>query len=324
MITLDKKLAIKATVKPTVVILLSDKRSGSTMFQDELCKHPDIRHVEYSPHTYYETHHWLKAACMLDMAPELFSGGKVYNGYGGKRNARIYMEDCIIKNVPEFIIPADDRDLVFSGWEALCKKYASPVFFEKSPQILAHKAALLLLLEWIQQTDYDVKIICLVRNPLSVLYSAEKLFYTDPRKRQYGWVKIHENLLWFREKMDADNFLLCKYEDIIQKPVVLFGRICNFIGVKPFPSVGDGVHSGSVNKWETDPFFTVRLDESVKKMAYQLGYKDIDLDNPVKKSPSLLHRMRRKTRGSVSLLLSRLNDRLIMPLRLHKEKQNET
>ncbi len=306
-------------MKPTVVILLSDKRSGSTMFQSELCKHPDIRHVEYSPHTYYETHHWLKAACILDMDPTLFAGGKRYRGYGGKKNARIYMEDCIIKNVPEFVIPADDRELVFSGWEALCKKYARPVFFEKSPQILAHKAALMLLLEWMQQTYYDVKIICLVRNPLSVLYSAEKLFYTDPEKRQYGWVKIYENLLRFQEKMDADKFLLCKYEDIIQHPIISFGKICNFIGVKSFSYVGDGVHDCSINKWETDPFFTVRLDESVKKMAYKLGYEDTELDNPVKKNPSLLHRIRRKTRGSANLLLSHLNDRLIIPLKLHKK-----
>jgi len=40
-------------MNPTVVILLSDKRSGSTMFQEELCKHPDVRHVDYTPHTYF-------------------------------------------------------------------------------------------------------------------------------------------------------------------------------------------------------------------------------------------------------------------------------
>ena len=61
----------------TVVILLSDKRSGSTMLQDELCKHSDIQHVAYSPPTYFETHHWLKAAVLLGMPAKTYYGHRV-------------------------------------------------------------------------------------------------------------------------------------------------------------------------------------------------------------------------------------------------------
>ena len=303
-------------MKPTVVILLSDKRSGSTMFQDELCRHPDIKHVEYSPHTYFETHHWLKAACMMDMDPTLFSGGKVYGGYGGKKNARTYMEDCIKKNVPSFLVPADNKELVFQGWNALCGEYAQPVFFEKSPQIIAHWAALQLLLEWIKQTDYKVKIIGLVRNPLSVLYSAEKLFGTDPEKRQYGWVEIHKNLLQLKEQMPSEDFMLCKYEDIIQQPIKRFEAISEFIGVEADSTIGSGVHGNSVNKWESDPFFTIQLDESVKEMAYHFGYTDTELHNPEKKSPKLVYRLQRKIEVTRRLLLSRLHDQHIKPRQL--------
>jgi hypothetical protein len=307
-------------MKPAVVILLSDKRSGSTMFQDELCRHSDIQHVEYSPHTYFETHHWLKGAVMLDMKPELFSGGKVYGGYGGKKNARIYMEDCIKQNVPGFVIPADDRELVFEGWDALCSRYASPVFFEKSPQLPAHWAGLELMLEWIENRDYDVKIIGLIRNPLSVLYSAQKLFHTDPQKRQYGWVSIHENLLKVQKKMASSDFMLCRYEDIIRHPVEEFAKICRFIGVEADSSVGSGVHAGSVNRWESDPFFTVRLDDSVKEMAYRFGYVDDDLINPDKPEPSVLHKLKRKTAGGIRLLFAHVNDRLVKPWRLRDTK----
>jgi len=93
----------------SVVILLSDKRSGSTMLQEELCKHPDIQHVAYSPHTYFETHHWLKAAVLLGMPPQTFYGHRVYRGYGSKKNARTYLIDCVKRNVPDFSVPADDR-----------------------------------------------------------------------------------------------------------------------------------------------------------------------------------------------------------------------
>ena len=137
----------------TVVILLSDKRSGSTMFQDALCAHPKVQTVEYSPHTYLETHYWLKAAVLLGVNPLLFEKGKVYKNYGSKNNTRIYLEDLLTKNLPNYIIPKDNKQLVFEGWEALCERFARPVFFEKSPQFLAHWSALSLLLEWAQKTQ---------------------------------------------------------------------------------------------------------------------------------------------------------------------------
>ena len=138
----------------TVAILLSDKRSGSTILQDELCKHSGICHVEYSPHTYFETHHWLKAAVMMERPGALYSGGRPYQGYGTRQNARAYMVDTITQNVPEFVIPEDDRRLIFDGWEALCTRFAKPVFFEKSPQFLAEWSSLSLLMEWMEPVSY--------------------------------------------------------------------------------------------------------------------------------------------------------------------------
>lgn len=268
---------------PTVVILLSDKRSGSTMFQEELCRHPDIRTVAYSPHTYLETHHWLKAAVLLGMAPETFSGGRVYPGYGSRAGARAALVDCVRGNVPDFAVPDDDRELVFKGWEALCGRFARPVFFEKSPQFLAQWSSLSLMLEWIRQTAYTVKVIGLTRNPLPVLYSAEKLFHTDPEKRQYGWLEIQKNMLAFQALLPPDSFMHVKYEDIISSPVDVFGQVCRFIGVPEHGEPGKGVHGASVGKWKSDPEFTLQLDGTVRMIAAHFGYGDADLDNPGKK-----------------------------------------
>jgi hypothetical protein len=178
-----------------------------------------------------------------------------------------------------------------------------------------------MLLEWIEKTDYDVKVIGLVRNPLSVLYSAQKLFHTDPEKRQYGWIAIQENLLRIKAKIPAEDFMLCRYEDIIQNPVAKFGKVCDFIGVDSDSSVGDGVHSGSVNKWESDPFFAVKLDDTVKEMAYRFGYGDDELFNPDKKEPSVFYRLKRKIKGSLRLLVSRVQDRLLKPLKLYNKNK---
>ena len=264
----------------TVVILLSDKRSGSTMFQDALCEHPKVKTVEYSPHTYLETHHWLKAAVLLNVDASLFSKGKIYKNYGSRKNARTYLKAELEGNLPSYTIPKDDKQLVFDGWEALCAKYAQPIFFEKSPQHLAHWAALSLLLEWVQQTKkYKVKIIGLVRNPLAVQYSAFKLFRTRPYKRQYDWFDTHKNLLALKGLLSEEQFHLIRYEDIVDAPETTLTIICNFIGIEYDSSMAHKIHGNSKTKWNNDPYFTLNLDSSVTQMANKFGYEASVLKN---------------------------------------------
>lgn len=303
-------------MRPTVVLLLSDKRSGSTMFQQELCRHSDIQTVSYSPHTYLETHHWLKAAVLLESAPADFSGGRVYRGYGGRTNARTYTEDCIKGNVPQFDTTMSDRDLVFDGWEALCRRFAKPVFFEKSPQYLAHWAALELMLEWIKHTEFEVKVIGLIRHPLSVLYSAEELFHSNPQKRQFGWAEIYRNWIRLTECLDADQFMLCRYEDLIENPRSAFGEICDFIGVPRDPNVGAQVKDSSLAKWRVDPFFSIQLDPSVSDIAIELGYSADELVNPCTIKAPLVLRLKRLVVGRTKLVMARLRDRLWRPFLL--------
>lgn len=264
----------------TVVILLSDKRSGSTMFQDALCAHPKVQTIDYSPHTYLETHHWLKAAVLLNSHPSLFSNGKTYKNYGSRKNARFYLENELKGNLPDYEIPKDDKQLVFEGWEALCYRFAQPIFFEKSPQHLAHWAALSLMLEWAQQTKkYKVKIIGLVRNPMAVQYSAFKLFRSLPTQRQYSWLNMHKNLLACKSLLREDQFQLIRYEDIVDTPETTLTEICNFIGVFYDPVMAQKIHGNSKTKWNDDPYFTLTLDIEVTKMANTFGYVASALEN---------------------------------------------
>lgn len=264
----------------TIVILLSDKRSGSTMFQDALCAHPKVQTVDYSPHTYLETQHWLKAAVLLRENPSFFSNGKAYKNYGSRKNARIYLEAELKGNLPNYSIPKDDKQMVFEGWEALCDRFAQPVFFEKSPQHLAHWAALSLLLEWAQHTkNFKVKIIGLVRNPLAVQYSAFKLFRTAPNQRQYDWLNMHKNLLAFKSLLGADQFRLFLYEDIVDAPETKLAAICDFIGIEYNSIMAQKVHGNSKTKWNDDPYFTLSLDSVVLQMANIFGYAATALEN---------------------------------------------
>lgn len=304
----------------TVALLMSDKRSGSTMFQRELCKHPDISHVEYSPHSHFETHHWLKGAVMLEMPPQIFSGGKRYPGYGSADNARTYLLDCVRGNVPDFHPRSTGKQLIFDAWDALCDKYANPIFFEKSPQVIANWASLSLILEWMRQSTRTVKIIGMTRNPMSVMYSAQNLFYTDPHKRQFGWLEIQRNLLTLQSMLSPENYLHCRYEDIIASPADEFDRVSSYLGVSRSQGMGDDVGSESLNKWQRDPEFDFELDESVKQMALQFGYSHKELDNPDKPGSSLLSKFSRRTKGQLVALKGRTRNQVFKPLTLRTRK----
>ena len=306
-------------MKRTVVILLSDKRSGSTMLQNELSKHPDIQHVAYSPHTYFETHHWLKAAVLLGMPAETFYGHRVYPGYGSKKNARTYLIDCVKRNVPDFHVPACDRELVFRGWEALCDRFAKPVFFEKSPQHVAQWAALSLMLEWIQQTEFQVRVIGLVRNPHGVLASASKLFLSDGERRQFGWADMHRNLLAFRDMLPHGSFHLVRYEDILADPGRAFTQTLEYLGLPVNDRVSTGVRQGEDNKWRMDNEYSVQLHESVKQVARQLGYSENDLTNPAKPAPSFGQRFHKRIARLATRAKGRVLDGFIKPKRLNRD-----
>ncbi|QIE55937.1 sulfotransferase [Pikeienuella piscinae] len=282
------------------------------MFQDEICRHPDVRTVQYSPHSNLETHWWLMAAVLLGKPGQLFNSGRPYDGYGGRENARAYMIDLLAECAPDFSPPLDDRALVFDGWEALCRTLAQPVFFEKSPQFLAQWAALSLILEWMQQTTFDVKIIGLVRNPHGTMYSAAALFGTDPATRQFGWLEICRNLLVVEQMLPADRFMKIRYEDLIDEKAAGFADICQFIGVPPIDAVGSGAHGRSTDKWRRDVGYRLKLDPAVRQMARHLGYSDADLDNPNAADAGEAQTVMR--RNSPRIWFNRRRDRFLQPM----------
>ncbi|WP_170329153.1 sulfotransferase [Ruegeria arenilitoris] len=301
---------------PKVVILLSDKRSGSTMLQEELCNHSGIRHVDYSSHTYFETHHWLKASVVLNRPNSLYSGFRQYAGYGTRENARTYLIDTLKGNMPDYEPPENDEELIFGGWEALCKTFAQPVFFEKSPQILAEWCALSLLLEWTRRTEMEVKIIGLIRNPLAVQYSAHELFSTEAEQRQFGWLNIQRNLLSIQSMLPPDMFRLVRYEDIISDPKQGLADLCEFIGVEYEEQIGASVHTSSKEKWMANENYTLQLDPSVKQIAKAFGYQDSELINPHKPTAEKLAAMRPDFKTRAKKQVIRLRDRVVRPVYL--------
>ena len=304
--------------RPTVVILLSDKRSGSTIFQSELIAHPDVRGLDYTSHTYLESHHWLKAAVMTGQPARLFSGGVPYPGYGGARNARTYMIDTVRGNIPDFVPPADDHALIRDGWEALCTRFAAPVFFEKSPQVLANWAAVSLLLNWMEETTFDVRLVGLVRNPLAVQHSSQKLFGTAPYDRQFGWAEIHRNLLALRQMLPPERLMLIRHEDIIADPQASFARVCDHIGIAPTPDMGSSITDRTQDRWRTDTDYRLTLDPVVIQVARAFGYSDDDLTNP-HGAPLDIGPPPSRPIPDFTTLKNRFRDRIYRPIRMRRQ-----
>lgn len=317
----DHPLAGPKLNQPTVVILLSDKRSGSTIFQTELCKHDSVASVDYSPHTYEETQHWLKAARLLGTNKE-FYGHEIPSVLKNRLSTRQYTADCIAGNVSGFSVPAGDRELVFDGWETLCTHFARPVFFEKSPQHLGCWAALSLMMEWIQTTKFKVRVIGLIRNPLSVMYSADNLFMTDPKVRQFYWADMYRNLLALKAILPPEQLKIMRYEDVIASPISQFAEVCEFIGVEAASNIGADVHVNSKNKWIGDLEYDVKLTESVKQIARHFGYSDEELNNPDKPGVPQFKKIKGRVRLALLQVKSKIVNGWLKPLLLRFRRPN--
>lgn len=284
------------------------------MFQNEICRHPAVETVAYSPHRYLETHWWLMSAVLLDLPGPLFAAQKRYGGYGSRGNARALMVDLLARCVPHFDPPAEDRALVFEGWEALCRNSQAPVFFEKSPQILAQWAALTLLLEWVEKTDLPVKFIGLVRNPHGVMYSAKKLFGTDPETRQLAWLNGCRNLLAIERMLPRGSCMRVRYEDLTASPQDGFRDIAKFIGIIPDSAMGSGTRTGTGEKWRNDDSYQLRLHPPVRQMARFLGYLDAALGCPAAcGNPAPVAFPAAPPRRRLRLWVNRCRDRFVRP-----------
>jgi hypothetical protein len=250
--------------------------------EKELANHKDIQHVTITPHRYNETHYWVNAACMNESRNIFLTDEARPSTYGSPDEARKLLIDLVQRNAPNAVLPADDQDIINMGWETICREFARPVFIEKTPHHAHYWTALNLLLDWMVVTQFEVRIIGLIRNPMEVMYSALKLFHTDPNHRQFAWLRANKNILRFKQKIRPEQFRMVCYENLVENPRVELGKLCHFIGVEYDGSMGSSVHSSSIGKWALDPTFVFQLDGSVSSFAREVGYSDDQITNAQK------------------------------------------
>ena len=260
-------------MKHKLIYILSEKSSGSSALQSLLSKYVNVKFVEFTKHNQHETLYWTKAASILRLPQINMLNSKVPIE---KYEAKIELIDFLKMNIENYDTPDLDKELIFNGWEMLCKKY-SPIFVEKSPHHLLQWSAIQLMLEASYQTKHvDTLFIGLIRNPIDTIYSQFKRWGGDPDLLQFQWQTAYTNLIKLKEKLD-NKIIIIKYEDIVQSHELLI-PVLDFCEVSINNINPAYLHTKSIAKWKKDKYFKFTLDDKVKKLAIKFDYKDNDLN----------------------------------------------
>ncbi len=194
------------------------------------------------------------------------------------RKARTDLITLLAQNAPEFVAPADERDLVFAGWRALCMHHA-PVFVEKSPHHLHQWSCLALMMEAAALLpEIDFQFVGLVRNPMDMIYSAWSRWRLPPQRIQFEWLEAYQNLLRFKDLV-GDRLTLVHYESLVTEESLARG-LCDRLQIDGVSASGTGaLHKGSMLKWKSDRSYGFQLDSKVAAVAVKFGYTPEQLSN---------------------------------------------
>jgi hypothetical protein len=260
------------------VIVLSEKSSGSSVFQSELLKHSMINGVDWTSHTEHETLYWLKAANVLGFPAASFWASRppFPARYSARSIRRLLTNNLDTSEFAARELDEFDWDALRDGWEGLIERFG-PVFIEKSPHHLNQWPALSCIDRFARETTKSVKFVGLVRNPLSVVYSTLDRWYSDPYERQFMWENSYRNLLALRATYPPEQFLTIRYEDLIDDPPKEFMRVLGFLGLDYEPAVGAALHRRSKQKWLSDERFSFSVHPQVREMGRRFGYSDDEM-----------------------------------------------
>lgn len=234
----------------------------------------EARYVRHTRHFENETLYWTKAASVLSLPQLDMPDSEVPLP---RAKARRELGQLLSTNIDRYTVPKDDHELVFGGWEQLCKTFA-PALLEKSPHHLYQKSVLELILEAARRTpDVDFHLVGLVRNPMSMLYSAWSRWRSPPEVQQEVWLTAYQNLLDL--KAQAGKMLsIIRYEDLVTDPSVL-KPVFDFLGVPSTSLERRSLHSHSLERWKKDKYYGFSPSAELLALAEHYGYPKESLAN---------------------------------------------
>ncbi|MCC7257269.1 MAG: sulfotransferase [Gammaproteobacteria bacterium] len=255
----------------TIVYILSDKSTGSSVLQRELLKAPGLHTVPYTRHRENETLFWNTAAAVLGMPQATMYMSELPFS---RARACEDLQAFLSWNLDGYSLPADvSRSSIFDAWQRLSRKYG-PLFLDKSPHHLHCRSSLDLMLEFERDTGIESRFIGLVRNPMDALYSSWRRWNALPERAQHDWRRAYTNLRELAGRV-GDRLYVVRYEDLVTDPAVMAG-ICRFLGIEPVVGASS-LHRVSLGKWRSDATYGFVLDPAVAELARSFGYAAEDL-----------------------------------------------
>lgn len=283
--------------KPKCVIILSNKSSGSSILQRFITESSEARYVQHTRHFENETLYWTKAASVLGLHQLDMPDSEVPIP---RTRARYELAQLLSSNVDGYVIPEDNHRLVFGGWERLCKTYA-PALIEKSPHHLYQKSVLGLILEAAHRTpEVDFHLVGLVRNPMSMIYSAWSRWRSSPEVQEQVWLTAYQNLLDLKAQVGG-MVSIVRYEDMVTDPKVL-EPILSFLGASSATPERRSLYSDSLERWRKDKHYGFRPSAELLALADRYGYSRESLANTTYPLWPVQRRMTRSAYRSKVLL----------------------
>lgn len=256
------------------VIILSNKSSGSSILQRFITESSEARHIRHTRHFENGTLYWTKAASVLGLSQLDMPDSEVPLP---KAQARRELVELLSTSVDHYTVPVDDFELVFSGWEELCKAYA-PAMIEKSPHHLYQKSVLELILEAARRTStIDFHLVGLVRDPMSTLYSSWSRWRSLPEVQEQIWLTAYQNLLDLKAQV-GEMVSIIRYEDLVTNPDVL-EPVFNFLGVPAVSLERRSLHNRSLERWKKDTRYGFSPSAELLALAECYGYPRENLSN---------------------------------------------
>lgn len=254
-------------MRKTIIFLLASKSSGSSAFQNYLCKNYGAALVRHTPHHENETLFWAKAASILRLPQSSMHRSSVPYSYSNaiaeiKRLSEL--NSISLKGIDL----TSKNDLMELFYKLLpCE---SSLVFEKSPHHLFNHSNLQLMQEFAQHFRgiADVHFLGLIRSPRDTVYSAWNRWRYNCKRFEEEWTKSYRNLLDFAQ--DRIGIKIFRYEDLVRSPSTL-DEYMTSLGQRKI-SNSFQFSAASVGKGNVDPSYLHRLSPATIEIATAFGY----------------------------------------------------
>ena len=196
-----------------LIFLISQPRSGSTMFQLMLAGHPDIATTSEP---------WIA------LHP-LFALKQGIDAKYDAVQARLALKEFLKQSgIDEVFYKKQVNCFLSSFYRQAIKHQRKKYFLDKTPRYY-------LIIDDLVELFPKAKFIVILRHPLAVLNSIIKTWVKDDLKR-LGLFKddllLAPKVLVAAGNKYSDKICAFKYEDLVKNPEMILGKVCNYIGIQ--------------------------------------------------------------------------------------------